>query len=544
MSTIVTRAGKGSALTHNEVDANFVNLNTDKYQSGDNASLGTIAGTSITSSALTSGRVTFASTGGLLADNSTFVWDNTNARLGIGIASPTAKLTVQETATSGTNVSVTQLFTASGGYFSIECSDLSASVPNWTIKTGNNEQLIFSTTTAERMRIDSGGNLGLGVTPSAWVAASWRVLQIGSGASIAGRVVAGTEDQIYVSANAYNDGAWKYIATGNATNYYQDNGEHVWRTAPSGTAGNAITFTQAMTLSASGNLGVGNSSPVYRLDCSDSNNSGVSYVFRNRDTGSGSKPVRLYLSAADTIGNDKIVAAVETAGYSGNYVDSYLNFYTQRAGTLTKAMTLDASGNLGIGRTPTTVLDVYNSAGNSVIAQFSSSATNRSFIISQFAVSGSNSAGTDLNASGVGNVNGTLTLSTNSAERMRLHRTGGVSIGNTTDPGASNLSVSGAVQANFNYADTGVASYGSGTSFTLTVSDTTEGAMYLISVSRHTTSTAATNRVSLLTYKTTGTVLTDIVANANITIAVSGTTITVTGVGTASLYGSVLGLRN
>lgn len=32
MSTIVTRAGKGSPLTNNEVDANFVNLNTDKIQ--------------------------------------------------------------------------------------------------------------------------------------------------------------------------------------------------------------------------------------------------------------------------------------------------------------------------------------------------------------------------------------------------------------------------------------------------------------------------------------------------------------------------------
>ena len=29
MSTIVTRAAKGSPLTHNEVDANFTNLNTD-----------------------------------------------------------------------------------------------------------------------------------------------------------------------------------------------------------------------------------------------------------------------------------------------------------------------------------------------------------------------------------------------------------------------------------------------------------------------------------------------------------------------------------
>ena len=32
MATIVTRSGKGSALTHNEVDANFNNLNNDKLE--------------------------------------------------------------------------------------------------------------------------------------------------------------------------------------------------------------------------------------------------------------------------------------------------------------------------------------------------------------------------------------------------------------------------------------------------------------------------------------------------------------------------------
>lgn len=32
MSTIVTRAGKGSPLTNTEVDANFTNLNTDKQE--------------------------------------------------------------------------------------------------------------------------------------------------------------------------------------------------------------------------------------------------------------------------------------------------------------------------------------------------------------------------------------------------------------------------------------------------------------------------------------------------------------------------------
>jgi hypothetical protein len=41
MSTIVTRAGKGSALSYVEVDSNFTNLNSDKYQTG--GALGTPA---------------------------------------------------------------------------------------------------------------------------------------------------------------------------------------------------------------------------------------------------------------------------------------------------------------------------------------------------------------------------------------------------------------------------------------------------------------------------------------------------------------------
>ena len=37
MTTIVTRSGKGSPLTHNEVDANFTNLNTYKVESTNGA---------------------------------------------------------------------------------------------------------------------------------------------------------------------------------------------------------------------------------------------------------------------------------------------------------------------------------------------------------------------------------------------------------------------------------------------------------------------------------------------------------------------------
>ena len=52
MSTIVTRAGKGSPLTHTEVDANFTNLNTDKagYITGEGGTVtqGTSKSTAVT----------------------------------------------------------------------------------------------------------------------------------------------------------------------------------------------------------------------------------------------------------------------------------------------------------------------------------------------------------------------------------------------------------------------------------------------------------------------------------------------------------------
>ena len=42
MSTITTRSGKGSPLTHDEVDDNFTNLNSDKYEAGDSPSFGSV----------------------------------------------------------------------------------------------------------------------------------------------------------------------------------------------------------------------------------------------------------------------------------------------------------------------------------------------------------------------------------------------------------------------------------------------------------------------------------------------------------------------
>jgi hypothetical protein len=69
---------------------------------------------------------------------------------------------------------------------------------------------------------------------------------------------AGSTTTTWFSSNSYQNGTnWIYKNSAAASYYAQLAGQHQWFNAPSGTAGNAITFTQAMTLDASGNLLVG-----------------------------------------------------------------------------------------------------------------------------------------------------------------------------------------------------------------------------------------------------------------------------------------------
>ena len=102
---------------------------------------------------------------------------------------------------------------------------------------------------ARRATFDSSGNLGLGVTPSAWDSAS-KAFQISSHAVFAA-YTSGTNQQALLLNNAYLSATgYKYLNSNYATYYQQQAsaGTHAWFTAPSGTAGNAISFTTAMTL--------------------------------------------------------------------------------------------------------------------------------------------------------------------------------------------------------------------------------------------------------------------------------------------------------
>jgi len=106
------------------------------------------------------------------------------------------------------------------------------------------------------MTIDNSGNLGLGVTPSA---ANIKTFEIGAVGNTLNGIGGG---DIALMSNAYYNSGFKYAGSNLATSYRQQDGVHKWNIAASGTAGNTITFTQAMTLDANGNLGVGISSSI------------------------------------------------------------------------------------------------------------------------------------------------------------------------------------------------------------------------------------------------------------------------------------------
>jgi hypothetical protein len=180
----------------------------------------------------------------------------TSTGLGIGTSSVTSgsKLTI-----AGGNLNLTQSDSRfiggdTAGRVFLTNSDVTtyialygsshASVPNI---------MSFVANSAERMRLDSSGNLGLGVTPSAWSGVGPGILELRGNA-----YVASTTQVLSLVTNAYYNGTnWIYKTTNPANRYDTFAGQHLWFTAPSGTAGNAISFTQAMTLDASGNLLVG-----------------------------------------------------------------------------------------------------------------------------------------------------------------------------------------------------------------------------------------------------------------------------------------------
>lgn len=137
---------------------------------------------------------------------------------------------------------------------------LQSGVYEWSIGQRTNTNFVFNNggnfAGTDRLTLTGAGNLGLNATPSAWSTVDWRAIENNYGQSVA-------FDQNFPNlnlvANAFYDTSWKYKISDSASRYVVEGavGNHAWYSAPAGTSGNAITWTNTMTLSASANLGLG-----------------------------------------------------------------------------------------------------------------------------------------------------------------------------------------------------------------------------------------------------------------------------------------------
>jgi len=361
------------------------------------------------------------------------------------------------------------------------------------INVGSSRYMSFSTAATERMRLDASGNLGLGVTPSAWgVFKAFQFGTVGSMSSGSGITTLGH--------NLYFDGTnFRYLTATNASFHEQTAGQHKWYTAPSGTAGNAITFTQAMTLDASGRLLVGAtsgaeqvsvvSSDIYQLSiknasasslvafgCDSTNNLriNVNGAERARIDASGNLGIGVTPSAwssitalqVGTTGSMSSVSGITNVGHN-LYFDGtnfrYLTatnaslhqqasgqhrWFTAASGTagntisFTQAMTLDASGNLGVGTTsPTlytgfTTLDIDNPT-NGGLLNIKKGGTTIGYLNGSSGIVLLSASGQSLSLTTVGPQG--MTFSTNSTNRWQISSAGNLiaAADNTYDIGAS-----------------------------------------------------------------------------------------------------------
>ena len=118
--------------------------------------------------------------------------------------------------------------------------------------------LALQTNGTTAVTVDASQIVGIGITPSAWGSGS-KALQMSSGPALFG-----TSNNGVLANNIYYDGTnYRYVATSGASLYLSStSGANILYSAPSGTAGNVVTFTQVFAVQKDQSLALQGASPA------------------------------------------------------------------------------------------------------------------------------------------------------------------------------------------------------------------------------------------------------------------------------------------
>ena len=282
-----------------------------------------------------------------------------------------------------------------------------------------------------------GTNLGLGVTPSgSWGSPALMLGKPGASNPTYPFITSPETQQIVVGSNSYWDGTnWRAAFAGSAVVAMQQRinyNQITWHTATAVSQGSTQSFTQAMTLDTSGNLGIGTASPGAKLDVSsttDGDTVRISFPSAATGTTGGGLQFRAYTNSAVLVEQSRI-QSICTDG-SATY-GAAMRFMTANGGSLSEKMRLDSSGNLGIGTTTIGSRVTISDPGTGLAF---SNAASGNFNIGLLAGTGSAVAYVYQRA------NSDLLFGTNNTERARIDSSGRMIINGTAQLYSSTLTL-------------------------------------------------------------------------------------------------------
>ena len=168
------------------------------------------------------------------------IYDN-GTSVGIGTTSPNLIVANIGLTINGANNAVLEINRAGA-----RAAFLYTDSNGFLIQEFRNLPMIFGTSDTERMRIDSAGNLGLGVVPFTNTLSKGFDLVGGGGMFSVG-------SSFYIMSNAYYNTEWRYKATSGANGIaLNSDGSITFSNAASGTINTAIAFTTKMTITSAG----------------------------------------------------------------------------------------------------------------------------------------------------------------------------------------------------------------------------------------------------------------------------------------------------
>jgi hypothetical protein len=107
---------------------------------------------------------------------------------------------------------------------------------------------------ADIISLFQNGNIAVGKSALEDWGSNFTTLEVGGQVGIMATKASDSDGSLNITQNSYFDGGnWIYINTGTATTHRQFGGAHTFRVAQSGTAGNVISWTDALNIEVSGN---------------------------------------------------------------------------------------------------------------------------------------------------------------------------------------------------------------------------------------------------------------------------------------------------